>query len=1576
MKKFIAGMVKDPERVDQPEGTYRDALNANLYYQKGAIVNEHGTVGFNNKPSHSIESVIGSCPLKDGRIVLFYNTTIGQQPTCAISVVNPITKLNKIIYHNPDLNFQTSNTIEATSKIDINGNFLVYFTDNYIKRAVESATGIEYIREYNPPRVINITRQEENTIISNLYGNSEYTVEKLDLFLNAGFIPEFGDVSIEEGGGVVSGTYHLAVAYVDEDLNKTNYLSVSNPVHLVTAYEDSIPTETITGDPQGSQSNKSINWAVNVPAPSNYTHIQPVVIQRFGGGMNQESSEFAYELPIVKLDNEVNGYFKIDVTYTGLESISSSSVAEIVIDSVRYETAKTFVQLDGRLYISNLTSRGDIGYQRFANSINLIPVIKRIERFDPKRFNSIILNRGYFNTSDQGQHILLDNDFDIYKDLQKNYNDDFSGAVRKGYKDVKLSHKYRGYRRSEVYAFYISFVLKNGTETYAYHIPGREKIRIGELEETQLLSDNTAMAALSFDSNAQEFSELFPEAELYQAIDTELLLNGDTLSYWENKDETYPDTEDFDVYTVVNGAPELVGNIRNANVRHHKMPSNKGSLGFIAPTPEVQPNIDENITYAMVLKETVKILGIKLTNIPIPDFIKEQVQGFKIYYAKREQEHKTIIGQSVLLPAWYESPVAPTYDPELAAYSAPNDAWMFKGHIPIHPRFYPEITNSIYGNERSRALTTFGFHDFNLLKNKYTLSGASHIDVQRLLVMRSWTGGPKNKAANGSIFFRDVDWSNSNIGYSWSYYDDDTSDWLINGTSKVTKYYTSILIAQQYLNPYTIGSPVLMSASIPNNYSTILTIEPNSKTYMAGGKTTIKNVDSMAFSNVDYLLNYAGETCMAFGLSSGLPFLYGATRRNVESNLIWFHDYFWSIKDDGDTDGSTELVKNDVTKNLLPTLYLSNLCAYKTNVYKPFDQQKLVWTGYYQPIASAKPADDNINIYESEDIFGGDTYISRYGFRHTSEDYNFSYHKDYDKQNPALLPNAVSSPDPTEWKAGTSNPYSSVYYFLTETDDLLGFRHQQDQSAGVDIDAGMYFDASIGSKVLFNNPLNDNTKQENLLYMNNYSAVQDIKTAVPLPKKLVDPKIYPTRTIRSNADGGVIQDKYRIFAALDYKDIARNRGEITKLFTLGSILYLHTERSLFVTRGRQQLGLSDGTQAFVGTGDVFEQNPDELIPTTEGYGGTDCQFASLTTRYGQFFVNRKDRKVYMMAEGISEVSSLGMEKWFLDNIPYQIENYVDIELSEKFDAPTKYFGFTAAYDPKYKRILLSKREAAPTQILIDLLEDAEDVVSVEGGIQFFSPRSGQTIAALFDNLTYFVADGWTLSYYPEVKVWGSRHSYSPRLLTNTQKELYSLINSSDANLQVWEHSDDSNPGKFYGDVYPFEFEFIDNSDVGSSKVFTNIRYWTEIFSKTDQYTKQVNKHIHTGFDEFYVYNSNQLSGSKYINYLTNARLVDKWWYINDFRDMSKVVNSTAPHFVTGIPNVQNNMTDEVFIPTSDSMFLSEGNINPDYLNLNKHWFEQKKFTDHYLGVRLISNNLSSNLIYLYSAGTKFRQSFR
>jgi len=67
MKKFVKGMHKDSERVDQPEGTLRDALNANLYYSKGAIVNEQGTIRLGTHLMH----IIGAVPLLNNQVISF-----------------------------------------------------------------------------------------------------------------------------------------------------------------------------------------------------------------------------------------------------------------------------------------------------------------------------------------------------------------------------------------------------------------------------------------------------------------------------------------------------------------------------------------------------------------------------------------------------------------------------------------------------------------------------------------------------------------------------------------------------------------------------------------------------------------------------------------------------------------------------------------------------------------------------------------------------------------------------------------------------------------------------------------------------------------------------------------------------------------------------------------------------------------------------------------------------------------------------------------------------------------------------------------------------------------------------------------------------------------------------------------------------------------------------------------------------------------------------------------------------------------------------------------------------------------
>ena len=1675
MQKFLKGMQKDPERVDQGEATYRDALNVNLYYQKGAIVNEAGNqIVANVTPA--ISEIIGNCPLEDGRIVIFAIDGVGH----AISILSPKDGTYDILYRNDALNFQADFTIEALAKVNTQGDVLVYFSDNYLRRAVDAATGISYIDDFNPPRVFNVSKQERARLTSAdtaLYGNGEYNVDKLDLFLHAGAIPRFDEISIEDGGGVVSGTYHLALAYSDEDGNKTNYLVTSNAVHLVTAPEDTIPTETITGDPQGSQSKKSITWEVDIPIAVNYSHVTPVIIQRLGGGQNQASSEFAYELQDVKIPNYTGAVRRLNVTYTGLETAAAGDVMEVVVDHVRYETGKTLVQLENQLYLSNLQARGDIGYQRFANNITLDAVTETVERFDPRYFDLISLNEGYslFDSPTTMAAFTVDSRFETYRAEQdvdsvdtQEQEDKFSGKVRKGYKDSKLFYKKKSYRRSEVYAFYISFVLKDGTETYAYHIPGRVSQEIVDrVDENSLISRLPTPNIPTSVFNASELQDQYGDIALYQAVDTQVLLSEiagieTTTSFWENRNEFYPQTPDFDIWgTDPDGDAVSVGTLQSGNVRHHKMPSNKHTdWKYIGPGTNSQDSFEPNIAgqgntevQDFKMSEDISLLGIKLSNIQIPKFILQQVQGYKVYYAKRNQENKTILGQSIPVPAAFEGVTVPTMAADLAARGPFSKTWYMYGGIPPRAVDYLKVKRA---ENTYRGVSVFGFHDFNLLKNKHTLSGATHIDVQSILIMRQYRGGPnaKEDIQTTTKSFYMPDWLNSELGNNFDPDDieeeEDNESVGVSHHLKIKSFNTSIMLASAYLMPSGSTDPKLgidegwAGTSGLSNLSSIYTLKAKSITYLPG-HLNLKTIGGTEFHGTDYLYNLGGESEIAIGLQSGLPMLSGWNAQGVDT--IWGGRFSWYaysgylnpgvgewynlnyVLNQGSPFVNTETGwGGEIGNGGWPATYLVNLCSIKSDVFKSFDEQKLVWTGYYKEIDivdenTGTTSSDNYYVgAASDNIFGGDTYIGRYSFRSTSVSYGHSQFRPFDIPiTPAetavidayyTIQNVIdfsglsdeelidsgylnggygntgnnyaeNKPEgvtiwgiPETWTRGDNSPASTVFYFMCESDDLLGFRHMGDQEAGTNVEDSTYFGPATANAAIFNGPLMDSTHMDHLLYQNNYSANQDIRVALPFPKKLNDVTRFPTRTIRSVDDEGSINDKYRIFQALEYKDIPRNRGDIFKLFTLGAILYIHTERSLFATKGKQELQLGDSTQAYVGDGNIFSQDPSEVLPTAQGYGGCDAQFANLSTRYGQFFMNRRDKKVYLYSESIVEVSSLGMEKWFLDHTPFRLEELgVDLELAGfRLDSPTSYFGFVATYDPKFKRIILTKRERVPTTLLTNLF--ASGVIIVANN-NFYDTRSETTL--LFTDELYFTAGGWTLSYYPEVQAWGSRHSYIPRFYASTAEEFYSFVNSTESlDSQIWEHSNFNNPGNFYNTVYNSEFEFISNPSPGESKVYSSFYFWADVVSISANNYKETHKHTSPGFDSFYVYNTAQVSGELTpIEYLTNVRRADKLWHINDFRDMADMETITTTDLVTGIPTVAGTFTEGVDANQDGvTMFTSEGTVNPTYINTTKSWYEQKRFVDHYLGIRLINDNSTTNLVYLYAAGTKHRKSSR
>jgi hypothetical protein len=72
-------------------------------------------------------------------------------------------------------------------------------------------------------------------------------------------------------------------------------------------------------------------------------------------------------------------------------------------------------------------------------------------------------------------------------------------------------------------------------------------------------------------------------------------------------------------------------------------------------------------------------------------------------------------------------------------------------------------------------------------------------------------------------------------------------------------------------------------------------------------------------------------------------------------------------------------------------------------------------------------------------------------------------------------------------------------------------------------------------------------------------------------------------------------------------------------------------------------------------------------------------------------------------------------------------------------------------------------------------------------------------------------------------------------------------------------------------------------------------------------------------------------------------------------------------------------TGTVTTSNTDNMFTYDGmskTLNPAYLNLAKTWDLQKKFIDKWVGIRLIYNNISNNLLNLYATDVVVRKVHR
>ena len=226
--------------------------------------------------------------------------------------------------------------------------------------------------------------------------------------------------------------------------------------------------------------------------------------------------------------------------------------------------------------------------------------------------------------------------------------------------------------------------------------------------------------------------------------------------------------------------------------------------------------------------------------------------------------------------------------------------------------------------------------------------------------------------------------------------------------------YGSILIGAKYWAPGNSNTDVGAGSTqldpgakrqdqLISPFQSIFTIAPESATYVAG-LTFLKNISATAFKGASYLVNNSGESNITIGLSSGLPILTGYF------NTTW--NPYSSFED---IDNAYILKGNNAYGK--PNIYLANLCSAKTDVFEPFDQQQLIWTGFYQSVLGLNidnpQMEFNGKLYSyytgavSTNIFGGDTYIVRYGYRTTAQSHALTYFKRGINEAPGLASNNI-----------------------------------------------------------------------------------------------------------------------------------------------------------------------------------------------------------------------------------------------------------------------------------------------------------------------------------------------------------------------------------------------------------------------------------------------------------------------------------------------------------------------------------------------------------------------------------------
>lgn len=586
---FVKGINTDLDPIKQPDGSYRFALNVS-----NSSSHDNNTDRNSDESNASCfvikpEEILKGTQLLDNndKIHYIYNRTTGKS---IISLQKNNTCDREDLIITSCFNWDDNRRIQSVFKLFKGCERVLYFTDG---NNPVFTVNIDDLINYVSDNVYDIYGDNINNDVAVEYANSDdlWNCELFNLISSY----RHPNIQINEllnsGGNIEVGSYQFSIRYLDNDLNPTDWISITNPVPVLDENTNSRYFEidggiagdntdnTVTGDTSLPPTTKSIQLRLS-NLDTNYNFYQIAVIQTSG---NTGTTTDVYLKPEVQYSGDTSFY-----TFTGknLNDDIAATESEITSVSTDINSANHILQKDNRLLLANTKSN----------------------KYDWSKFQIAASKIG-----------------SKYK-VNSTKKTDFDQSV----KSPNYYYNIKNYMRDEVYAFGIVWILKNGRETPAFHIPGRP-LNWDPVNNTPLdsLHDNLLINGFN-DTNYDHLPDDLQNVHArWVSENTAIKLSDDEglMGYHQSLDHKYPVIRNCDNKSI--WGQDIKGeDLEGEYIRHHRFPD--------ATLEKIQDLVN------------IYNLGVEFFNIEPPAEYADDIQGYRIVRDIRTEVNKTVLDNGIL----------------------------------------------------------------------------------------------------------------------------------------------------------------------------------------------------------------------------------------------------------------------------------------------------------------------------------------------------------------------------------------------------------------------------------------------------------------------------------------------------------------------------------------------------------------------------------------------------------------------------------------------------------------------------------------------------------------------------------------------------------------------------------------------------------------------------------------------------------------------------------------------------------------------------------------------------------------